>query len=73
MGMASGFLAVMVLTLYIDSQKGREHYHQPEWLWAAAPLALLWVMRIWLKTGRPRIAWRRPACSSPCATASPGW
>lgn len=52
MGMAAGFLAVMVLTLYIDSQKGREHYHQPEWLWAAAPLALLWVMRIWLKTGR---------------------
>ncbi len=52
MGMASGFLAVMVLALYIDSQKGREHYHQPEWLWAAAPLALLWVMRIWLKTGR---------------------
>ena len=52
MGMASGFLAVMVLALYIDSQKGREQYHQPEWLWAAAPLALLWVMRIWLKTGR---------------------
>jgi 4-hydroxybenzoate polyprenyltransferase len=52
MGMASGFLAVMVLALYIDSHSSREHYRQPEWLWAAAPLALLWVMRIWLKTGR---------------------
>ncbi len=52
MGMAAGFGAVMVLVLYIDSQKGHEHYRQPEWLWAAAPLALLWVMRIWLKTGR---------------------
>ena len=52
MGMAAGFGAVMVLALYIDSEKGREHYHQPEWLWVAAPLVLLWVMRIWLKTGR---------------------
>jgi H+/Cl- antiporter ClcA len=52
MGMASGFLAVMVLTLYIDSQHGREQYAQPEWLWAATPLLLLWIMRIWLKTGR---------------------
>lgn len=52
MGMASGFLSVMVLTLYIDSQHGRSQYAQPEWLWAAAPLLLLWVMRIWLKTGR---------------------
>lgn len=52
MGMAAGFGAVMVLALYIDSQGSREHYRHPEWLWAAAPLALLWVMRIWLKTGR---------------------
>jgi 4-hydroxybenzoate polyprenyltransferase len=52
MGMSSGFLSVMVLTLYIDSQHGRDQYAEPEWLWAAAPLLLLWVMRIWLKTGR---------------------
>jgi 4-hydroxybenzoate polyprenyltransferase/phosphoserine phosphatase len=58
MGMAAGFLAVMVLALYIDSQKGREHYHQPET--AAAPLALLWVMRIWLKTGRRELQGEDP-------------
>jgi 4-hydroxybenzoate polyprenyltransferase len=52
MGMSSGFLSVMVLTLYINSQHGRSQYAQPEWLWAAAPLLLLWIMRIWLKTGR---------------------
>jgi 4-hydroxybenzoate polyprenyltransferase len=52
MGMSSGFLSVMVLTLYIDSQHGRSQYAQPEWLWAAAPVLLLWIMRIWLKTGR---------------------
>ncbi|WP_159602861.1 UbiA family prenyltransferase [Hydrogenophaga sp. PBL-H3] len=52
MGMASGFLAVMVLALYIDSQNSERLYANPEWLWAAAPVLLLWVMRIWLKTGR---------------------
>ncbi len=52
MGMASGFLAVMVLALYIDSQNSELLYANPEWLWAAAPVLLLWVMRIWLKTGR---------------------
>ena len=23
-----------------------------QWLWGAAPVLLLWIMRIWLKTGR---------------------
>ncbi|WP_101048631.1 UbiA family prenyltransferase [Macromonas nakdongensis] len=52
MGVASGFLTVMVLALYIDSQNGRELYAQPGWLWGAVPLLLWWIMRIWLKTGR---------------------
>ena len=52
MGMASGFLAVLVLALYIDSQNSQKLYAHPDWLWAAAPVLLLWVMRIWLKTGR---------------------
>lgn len=52
MGMASGFLAVMVLALYIDSQNSEMLYANPQWLWAAAPVLLLWIMRIWLKTGR---------------------
>ncbi|MCW5654849.1 UbiA family prenyltransferase [Hydrogenophaga sp.] len=52
MGLASGFLSVMVLALYIDSQNSHSLYRQPDWLWGAAPLLLLWIMRIWLKTGR---------------------
>lgn len=52
MGMASGFMSVLVLTLYIDSPNSRALYAQPDWLWAAAPVLLLWVMRIWFKTGR---------------------
>ncbi|NIM39939.1 MAG: UbiA family prenyltransferase [Hydrogenophaga sp.] len=52
MGMTSGFMSVLVLTLYIDSPNSRALYGQPDWLWAAAPVLLLWVMRIWFKTGR---------------------
>jgi 4-hydroxybenzoate polyprenyltransferase/phosphoserine phosphatase len=60
MGMASGFLAVMVLALYIDSQNSLALYRQPEWLWGAAPVLLLWVMRIWLKTGRRELRGEDP-------------
>ncbi|MGC4396982.1 UbiA family prenyltransferase [Hydrogenophaga sp. T2] len=52
MGMSSGFMAVMVLALYIDSPNSRALYRQPDLLWAAAPVLLLWIMRVWLKTGR---------------------
>jgi 4-hydroxybenzoate polyprenyltransferase len=52
MGIASGFLSVLVLALYIDSPNGQLLYQQPQWLWAGVPVMLLWIMRIWLKTGR---------------------
>jgi 4-hydroxybenzoate polyprenyltransferase/phosphoserine phosphatase len=60
MGMASGFLAVMVLALYIDSQNSQALYARPDWLWGAAPVLLLWVMRIWLKTGRRELSGEDP-------------
>lgn len=60
MGMASGFLAVMVLTLYIDSQNSLKLYAEPDLLWCAAPVLLLWVMRIWLKTGRRELQGEDP-------------
>ena len=52
MGVCSGFLAVLVLALYIESQNGRALYPQPLWLWALVPLLLAWVMRMWLKVAR---------------------
>jgi 4-hydroxybenzoate polyprenyltransferase len=52
MGVASAFMTVMVLALYIDSQNGRELYVQPDWLWGVIPMLLWWMMRIWFKTGR---------------------
>ena len=60
MGVASAFMTVMVLALYIDSQNGRELYAQPDWLWGVIPLLLWWMMRIWFKTGRRELRGEDP-------------
>lgn len=52
MGMASGFLACLVLSLYINSQAVRELYQHPGWLWLLLPLLLYWVSRMWVITMR---------------------
>lgn len=55
MGMASGFVAVMLLALYVDSQIGNAMYPHLELLWLTLPIALFWIMRLWLKTSRMEI------------------
>ncbi len=55
MGIASGFVAVMLLALYIDSQVGGEMYPHAEWLWLILPVVLFWIMRLWLKISRMEI------------------
>jgi len=55
MGLASGFVAVMLLALYVDSQIGGAMYPHVELLWLTLPVALFWIMRLWLKTSRMEI------------------
>ena len=52
LGCASGYMAVMVFALYINSVEVRLLYQTPEILWLMAPILLLWVTRMWLKTAR---------------------
>lgn len=52
MGIASGYLAVMVIALYLNSPEVAAQYGQPQWLGLACPLLLYWISRLWLKTGR---------------------
>lgn len=52
LGAASGYLAVLVLALYIHSQDVSTLYASPEVLWLIAPLMLLWVTRLWIVTTR---------------------
>lgn len=52
LGTSSGYIAVLVLALYINSPEVVMVYSTPELLWAIVPLLLLWVTRIWVVTTR---------------------
>lgn len=52
LGAASGYMAVMVLALYIQDEATRMLYSQPEVIWLACPVLLFWVTRVWLLTHR---------------------
>ncbi|MHA3736454.1 UbiA family prenyltransferase [Pseudomonas sp. Eth.TT006] len=55
LGAASGYLAVMVLALYIHDIATTALYAHPRWIWLACPVLLLWMTRIWLLTHRGRM------------------
>ena len=52
MGIASGYLAVLVVALYINSDAVAVLYSRPQALWLLCPVLLYWISRIWLKTAR---------------------
>ncbi|NNC65824.1 MAG: UbiA family prenyltransferase [Gammaproteobacteria bacterium] len=52
LGTASGYLAVLVLALYINGDTVTEQYARPEALWFLCPMMLYWVSRMWLLTRR---------------------
>ena len=52
MGMASGYVAVLVLALFLNSPEVATRYASPKALWLLCPLVLYWISRLWLKTGR---------------------
>lgn len=48
MGTSSGYLAVLVLALYINSTASEALYRHPQVLWLLCPLLLYWISRSWL-------------------------
>ena len=52
LGTASGYLAVLVLALYINGDKVEQMYARPEALWMLCPMMLYWISRMWLLTRR---------------------
>lgn len=55
-GPASGYLAVMVLCLYINSTAVTAYYKTPALLWLLCPLFLYWITRMWFLAGRRTLA-----------------
>ena len=52
MGSASGYLSVLVLALYINSEQVMALYRTPLLLWLVCPLLLYWTSRMWLLAHR---------------------
>ncbi len=52
LGVASGFAAVLVAALYINSSEVLDLYRSPQMLWLVCPLLLYWLGRVWLLTSR---------------------
>lgn len=52
LGASSGYLAVMVLALYIHDKATEALYAFPQVIWLACPLLLFWITRVWMLTHR---------------------
>jgi 4-hydroxybenzoate polyprenyltransferase len=54
-GTASGYAAVVVFTLYINSPAVVGLYVHPGRLWLLAPLLIFWISRVWLLAARGQL------------------
>ena len=52
MGVAAGFVAALVLALYIQAPENQAHYHEPFLLWALPGAVVFWTCRLWLMADR---------------------
>lgn len=55
LGATSGYLSVLVLCLYINSEHVRVLYDRVEGLWFLVPILLYWVSRIWFLAKRGQL------------------
>lgn len=52
LGSTAGFMAVLVMAFYINSDDVVALYHSPKILWLICPALGYWVMRMWMLTAR---------------------
>ena len=52
LGGSSGYISVLVLALYINDAAAGLLYHDQRWMWAACPLLMFWLSRVWLLAHR---------------------
>ena len=52
LGASAGYLAVLVLAMYINSEEALRLYSKPMLLWMLCPVLLFWVSRLWIITHR---------------------
>jgi 4-hydroxybenzoate polyprenyltransferase/phosphoserine phosphatase len=52
LGITSGYAAVVVLALYLNSEAVLQLYQMPEFVWGAVPVMLFWVSWMWMQAHR---------------------
>ena len=52
LGITSGYAAVLVLALYLNSTAVMQLYRAPEFIWGALPVMLFWVSWMWMQAHR---------------------
>ena len=52
MGIVSGFISVVVFSLYLNSPEVRQLYSHPNALWMISFCLIIWISRIWIVTNR---------------------
>jgi 4-hydroxybenzoate polyprenyltransferase len=52
LGIAAGYISVLVLALYLSSEHVTTLYSHPRRLWLLCPLALYWIGRLWFLANR---------------------
>jgi 4-hydroxybenzoate polyprenyltransferase len=52
LGIASGFMSVLVLALYLNSPEVQLLYVHPAWVWGNVPVMVFWVSWLWLRAHR---------------------
>lgn len=54
-GVVSGYLSVLIITLYIQDAQAAIFYHQPRLIWLICPTFLFWISRMWLLAHRGKM------------------
>lgn len=51
-GTSSGYMAVLILALYVTAPEVTVLYSRPQVLWMLCPVLLFWLTRLWFRAGR---------------------
>ena len=51
-GSSSGYIAILIFALYIQSDISMKLYKTPAFFWALCPIMLYWISRVWLLSHR---------------------
>jgi 4-hydroxybenzoate polyprenyltransferase/phosphoserine phosphatase len=52
LGIISGYIAVLVLALYLNTEAVMQLYRYPAFVWAAIPFMLFWISWMWMQANR---------------------